>query len=347
VSVPRSRQSGSRAATTNAGPRWLSRFPCLLRSLPRLRPGFALRPASAQADGAAATTSLTPSSGHSGDANATARCRSARYSGVVPVGDLGGKPCVIQLVTTRPAAALWQTEYPPARTEACEKCRQWRRRSLDCADHHAKARSYSRDRKFEEIKTGGGLGIYHASAGLSGRPGISDVKAGARSMGLRIEVFNASTESEIDTAFAALSARRLGALLMANHPLFTTRRERIIALAARYAVPTMYVEREFASAGGLITYGTDLPEVYRLTGGYAGRILRGDKPADLSVLLPTKFELVIRAQRRGSALSIQPASLDERTRRPGSRSVLSGVWLAHHKHRCRVSARDRIATQQR
>jgi putative tryptophan/tyrosine transport system substrate-binding protein len=124
-------------------------------------------------------------------------------------------------------------------------------------------------------------------------PFISDVEAAARSLGFRIEVFNASTESEIDTAFAALSARRLGALLMAGHPLFTTRRDRIIALAARYAVPTMYTLREFASAGGLIAYGPDLPEVYRLTGGYAGRILRGDKPADLPVLLPTKFEMII------------------------------------------------------
>ena len=75
--------------------------------------------------------------------------------------------------------------------------------------------------------------------------------------------------------------------------MFTNRRERIIALAARYAVPTMYVQREFARAGGLISYGTDLPEVYRLIGGYAGRILRGDKPADLPVLLPTKFEMII------------------------------------------------------
>src|ERR1700720_1808953 len=122
---------------------------------------------------------------------------------------------------------------------------------------------------------------------------ISDVKAGARTLGLRIEGFNAATESEIDAAFAALSARRLGALLIANHPLFTTRREQIIALAARHAVPTIYVEREFARSGGLISYGTDLPEVYRLTGGYAGRILRGDKPADLPVLLPTKFEMII------------------------------------------------------
>ena len=129
---------------------------------------------------------------------------------------------------------------------------------------------------------------YAASA-----PFISDVRAAARSMSLRLEVFNASTESEIDTAFAALSARRLGALLIANHPLFTTRRERIIALAARYAVPTMYAQREFARAGGLISYGTDLPEVYRLTGGYAGRILKGEQPGDLPVLLPTKFEMII------------------------------------------------------
>jgi putative ABC transport system substrate-binding protein len=127
----------------------------------------------------------------------------------------------------------------------------------------------------------------------SSAPFISDVKAAARSMGFRIEVFNASTESEIDTAFAALSARRLGALLLANHPLFTTGRERIIALAARYAVPTMYVQRESAIAGGLITYGTDVREVYRLAGGYTGRILRGDKPANLPVLLPTKFEMII------------------------------------------------------
>jgi putative ABC transport system substrate-binding protein len=135
-------------------------------------------------------------------------------------------------------------------------------------------------------------------------PFISDVEAAARTIGVRIEVFNASTESEIDTAFAALSARRLGALLLANHPLFTTRRDRVIALAARYMVPTMYVQREFASAGGLITYGTDLPEVYRLTGGYAGRILQGDKPADLPVLLPTKFEMVINL-RTAKALGVE------------------------------------------
>jgi putative ABC transport system substrate-binding protein len=124
-------------------------------------------------------------------------------------------------------------------------------------------------------------------------PFISDVEAAARSLGFRIEVFNASTESEIDTAFAGVSARGLGALLIANNTLFTRSRDRIIALAARYAVPTMYVQREFASAGGLICYGPSLPDVYRLVGGYAGRILKGEKPADLPVMQPTRFELVI------------------------------------------------------
>src|SRR5262249_7838135 len=112
-------------------------------------------------------------------------------------------------------------------------------------------------------------------------------------LGLRIEVFHASTESEIDSAFADMSTQKVGALLVANQTLFTTRRDHLIALAARYAIPTMYVQREFADAGGLIAYGTSLPDVYRLAGNYAGRILKGEKPAELPVLLPTTFELVI------------------------------------------------------
>jgi putative tryptophan/tyrosine transport system substrate-binding protein len=124
-------------------------------------------------------------------------------------------------------------------------------------------------------------------------PFISDIEAAARSLGFRIEVFNASTESEIDTAFAGVSARGLGALLIAGNTLFTSRREHISVLAARYALPTMYTVREFANAGGLICYGANLTDAYRLVVGYAVRILKGEKPADLPVMQPTKFELAL------------------------------------------------------
>ena len=141
-------------------------------------------------------------------------------------------------------------------------------------------------------------------------PFITAAEAAARTLGLRIQVFNASTESEIDTAFAALIARRPGALLLANNPMFTTRRKRIIELAARYAMPTLYVQREFADSGGLISYGPSIPDVYRLAGGYAGRILKGDKPADLPVIQPTKFELVINLKTANAlGLSIPPGVL--------------------------------------
>jgi putative ABC transport system substrate-binding protein len=139
---------------------------------------------------------------------------------------------------------------------------------------------------------------------------ITAAEAAARTLGLRIEVFNASTESEIDTAFAALIARRPGALLLANNPMFTTRRKRIIELAARYAMPTLYVQREFADSGGIISYGPSLPDAYRLAGGYAGRILKGDKPTDLPVIQPTKFELVINLKTaRALGLDISPTLL--------------------------------------
>jgi putative ABC transport system substrate-binding protein len=122
---------------------------------------------------------------------------------------------------------------------------------------------------------------------------ISDVETAARTAALRIEVVHAASEGEFDAAFAALAARRTGAVLIANDPLFTTRRERIIALAGRYAIPTIYTTREFAESGGLISYGPNLADVYRLAGNYVGRILRGDKPTDLPVLLPTTFEMIL------------------------------------------------------
>jgi len=116
---------------------------------------------------------------------------------------------------------------------------------------------------------------------------------GTRSLGQQLHVLNARTEREIDAAFARLAQLRADALVVAPDPFFNVRREQIVGLAARQAVPTMFDFREFAAAGGLISYAPSLSEVYRQAGIYTGKILDGVKPAELPVLQPTKFELVI------------------------------------------------------
>jgi putative ABC transport system substrate-binding protein len=122
---------------------------------------------------------------------------------------------------------------------------------------------------------------------------LRDVQAAAATIGVRSHVGNATSEGEIDSAFAAFHQRRAGALLVANDPVFNTQRLQIVSLAASHALPAIYTTREFADAGGLISYGTNLPDVYRWAGIYAGQILKGAKPADLPIHLPTTFELVI------------------------------------------------------
>jgi putative ABC transport system substrate-binding protein len=122
---------------------------------------------------------------------------------------------------------------------------------------------------------------------------IRDVQEAARPSGLQLHILKASTESEIDAAFAALVQRPADALFVLPDPFFTGRREQIVALAARHAVPAIYEFPEFATAGGLISYGTSLKAVLRQQGIYAGKILNGAKPADLPVVRPTTFELVI------------------------------------------------------
>ena len=122
---------------------------------------------------------------------------------------------------------------------------------------------------------------------------IRDVQEAARTKRLQLHVLKASSESEIDTAFASLVQLHAGALVVGADPFLTSRREQLVALASRHAVPSIYAWREFAASGGLISYGASLTSAYRLLGTYAGKVLKGAKPADLPVEQPTKFELVI------------------------------------------------------
>jgi putative ABC transport system substrate-binding protein len=122
---------------------------------------------------------------------------------------------------------------------------------------------------------------------------IRDVEDTARAKGMPLRILKASTESEIDAAFAALGNPRIDALVIGDDPFFTARRVQLVALASRYAVPATYQFREFAVAGGLASYGPSLKTASRDAGVYAGKILKGAKPSDLPVAQPTQFELVI------------------------------------------------------
>jgi len=122
---------------------------------------------------------------------------------------------------------------------------------------------------------------------------LQQVEEAARNIDQRILVANASTDEELETAFAALTSARVGALLVTADPYFDTRRERIVGFAARHRLPAIYQFREYAIAGGLLSYGVSITDAYRQYGVYTARILKGAKPADLPVLQPTKFETVI------------------------------------------------------
>jgi putative ABC transport system substrate-binding protein len=119
------------------------------------------------------------------------------------------------------------------------------------------------------------------------------IRTAARSLGQRIEILHARTERDIDTAFVSLIDMRVDALLVAPDSLFATQANQLVALAARHAIPTLYWRREFVEVGGLMSYGSNLADALRVVGGYAGRILKGEKAGDLPVQQPTKFELVI------------------------------------------------------
>jgi putative ABC transport system substrate-binding protein len=131
----------------------------------------------------------------------------------------------------------------------------------------------------------------------------------ARSLGMDLRVFRASNEREIESAFAAMSQQKVDALVGSSDVFLFGRRDQIVSLAAHYRIPAIYYLREVAEAGGLMTYGNDLTDAYRLVGIYVGRILKGEKPADLPVLQATKFEFVINLKTATALGLTVPASM--------------------------------------
>jgi len=137
------------------------------------------------------------------------------------------------------------------------------------------------------------IGFLFNPTNPASEPELRDVQAASGALGLQLRILHASSEREIETAFASFAQQRINAILVAGDSFFLSRRDQLIAAAARHAIPTSYQLREFVAAGGLISYGTDLIDAYRLAGVYAGRILKGERPTELPVQQSVKFELVI------------------------------------------------------
>jgi putative ABC transport system substrate-binding protein len=144
---------------------------------------------------------------------------------------------------------------------------------------------------------------------------LRGVQDAARGLGQQVSILSANSEHEIDVAFATAAESRAGALLVGSDPFFNNERDQVVALAARYTIPAIYEGREFVMAGGLASYGASLADAYRQAGNYVGRILQGDRPADLPIAQPTQFEFVINLRTaKALGLDVPPglsASADE------------------------------------
>jgi putative ABC transport system substrate-binding protein len=161
----------------------------------------------------------------------------------------------------------------------------------------------------ELLPTAAAIGVLHYPEGPATITQLNDIEAAARTIGGQVRILNAQTEQDIHGAFTSFAQSRIGALLVAANPFFNSRRDQLVTLAAHYAIPAIYELREYAVAGGLMSYGTSLPDAYRQAGLYTARILNGEKPADLPVMQSTKFELVINLK-TAKALGLEvPAQL--------------------------------------
>jgi putative ABC transport system substrate-binding protein len=139
------------------------------------------------------------------------------------------------------------------------------------------------------------------------QPQLRDLQAAARALGVELVTLGASNDAEIDNIFVTLSQRQIGALILTADGYFIGREDQFVALASRHAIPTMYPTRHYAEAGGLMSYGANLPDAFRQCGLYVAKILKGAKPADLPVLQPSTYELVINLKNaRELGLTVSP-----------------------------------------